>query len=161
MDNNLQVMGRQNLLTLLRDEQEKTGQISVEFVTQTAVSMGISIGEVYGVATFYHLLSTKPLGRNVIRICKSTPCYLKKSQFIVETIQSKLGIIPGETTSDGKFSLQLINCVGACDQAPAMLLNNDLYGNLTPDRIAQILEMCQQGVSRAREKDCAQELPGH
>jgi NADH:ubiquinone oxidoreductase subunit E len=143
MDNNLQVVGRQNLLILLRDEQEKTGQISVEFVTQTAVSMGISIGEVYGVATFYHLLSTKPLGRNVIRVCKSTPCYLKSSQFIVETIQSKLGIMPGETTSDGKFSLQLINCVGACDQAPAMLLNNDLHGNLTPDRIAQILEMCQ------------------
>ena len=142
MDNKLPVRGREDLLALLRDEQEKARHIDEQFIEQTAQSMGLSIGEVYGVATFYHFLSTRPLGRNVIRVCKSIPCYLKSSQLVVETVQAELGIAPGETTLDGRFSLQLTNCIGACDQAPAMLLNHDLHGNLTPDKIAQILEAC-------------------
>ena len=142
MDNKLPVRGREDLLALLRDEQEKARHIDEQFIEQTAQSMGLSIGEVYGLATFYHFLSTRPLGRNVIRVCKSIPCYLKSSQLVVETVQAELGIAPGETTLDGRFSLQLTNCIGACDQAPAMLLNHDLHGNLTPDKIAQILEAC-------------------
>jgi NADH:ubiquinone oxidoreductase subunit E len=82
------------------------------------------------------------MGRYVIRVCKSIPCYLKSSQLVVETIQAELGIAPGETTTDGKFSLQLTNCIGACDQAPAMLLNHDLHGNLTPAKIVQTLKAC-------------------
>jgi NADH-quinone oxidoreductase subunit E len=142
MDNKLPVRGREDLLALLRDEQEKARHIDEQFIEQTARSMGLSIGEVYGVATFYHFLTTRPLGRNVIRVCKSIPCYLKSSQLVVETVQAELGIAPGETTLDGRFSLQLTNCIGACDQAPAMLLNHDLHGNLTPDKIVQILEAC-------------------
>ena len=142
MDNKLQVSECKDLLALLRYEQEKAGYIDEQFIEQTAQSMGLSIGEVYGVATFYHFLSTMPLGRYVIRVCKSIPCYLKSSQLVVETLQAKLGIAPGETTLDGRFSLQLTNCIGACDQAPAMLLNHDLHGNLTPDKIAQILKAC-------------------
>jgi len=130
----------EHLLALLQDEQEKAGYISGQFIEQTAQSMGLSTSEVYGVATFYHFLSTKPLGRNVIHVCKCIPCYLKSSQLVVEAIQEKLGITPGETTQDGRFSLQLTNCIGACDQAPAMLLNHDLHGYLTPAKIAQILE---------------------
>ena len=139
MDNKLPVRGREDLLALLRDEQEKARHIDEQFIEQTAQSMGLSIGEVYGLATFYHFLSTRPLGRNVIRVCKSIPCYLKSSQLVVETVQAELGIAPGETTLDGRFSLQLTNCIGACDQAPAMLLNHDLHGNLTPGKISQIL----------------------
>jgi NADH-quinone oxidoreductase subunit E len=142
MDNRLPVRGREDLLALLWDEQEKARHISEEFIEQTAQSMGLSIGDVYGVATFYHFLTTKPLGRNVIRVCKSIPCYLKNSQLVVETVQAELGIAPGETTPDGKFSLLLTNCIGACDQAPAMLLNHELHGNLTPAKIAQILGAC-------------------
>jgi len=140
MDNKLPAKGREDLLALLRDEQEKANHIDEQFIEQTARSMGLSIGEVYGIATFYHFLSTRPLGRNVIRVCKSIPCYLKSSQLVVETVQAKLGIAPGETSQDGRFSLQLTNCIGACDQAPAMLVNHDLHGNLTPDKIAQILK---------------------
>ena len=142
MDNQLPVRGREDLLALLRDEQEKAGHIDEQFIQQTAQSLGLSIGEVYGLATFYHFLSTRPLGRNVIRVCKSIPCYLQSSQLIIETVQAELGIAPGETTLDGRFTLQLTNCIGACDQAPAMLLNHDLHGNLTPDKIAQILKAC-------------------
>lgn len=142
MDNKLSVRGREDLLALLREEQEKARYIDEQFIEQTAQFMGLSIGELYGVATFYHFLSTRPQGRNVIRVCKSIPCYLNRSQLVIEAVQAELGIVPGETTLDGRFTLQLTNCIGACDQAPAMLLNHDLYGNLTPDKIAQILKAC-------------------
>jgi len=143
MSEKLKVEGREHLLAQLQDEQESAGYISEQFIKQTAESLGISISEVYGVATFYHLLSTQPQGRNVILVCKCIPCYFKGSDSVIETIHEKLGIAPGETTQDGKFSLQLTNCIGACDQAPAILLNHDLHCNLTPVKIAQILEACQ------------------
>ncbi len=133
---------RANLLGLLEAEQARCGTLSDRFMEETAQSLGLGLGEVYGVATFYHLLSTKPLGRNVIRVCKSIPCYLKSSHVIVEAVRQELGIGPGETTPDGRFSLQLTNCIGACDHAPAMLLNQDLHGDLTPAKIAQILNSC-------------------
>ena len=143
MPEKLNSTGRESLLMLLQDEQEKAGFISKQFIEQTARSTGLSISDVYGVATFYHFLSTRPQGRNVIRVCKCIPCYFKGSDSVIETIYEKLGIAPGETTQDGKFSLQLTNCIGACDQAPAILLNHDLHCNLTPVKIAQILEACQ------------------
>jgi NADH:ubiquinone oxidoreductase subunit E len=142
MHNQLPAGRREDLLALLREQQAKAGHIDEQFIEQTAQTLGLSIGEVYGVATFYHFLSTRPQGRNVIRVCKSLPCYLKSSQLVVETLQAELGIAPGETTPDGRFSLQLTNCIGACDQAPAMLLNHELHGDLSPDKIAQILEAC-------------------
>jgi NADH:ubiquinone oxidoreductase subunit E len=140
MDDALQNGRRLDLLELLKEEQEKTGYVSEQYIEQIAQDKGLSIGEVYGVATFYHFLSTRPLGRNIIQVCKSIPCYLKCSQLVVEMIQAELGIKPGETTTDGAFSLRLTSCIGACDQAPAMLLNHELYGDLTPVRIAQILK---------------------
>ena len=130
----------QNLLVSLKRAQEKFGYIPGEFIAELAQSSGISISEVYGVATFYSFLSTKPLGRNVIRICKSLPCLLKNSQMIIESVEDEIGIEPGETTPDGKFSFELINCIGACDEAPAMMINNDVYVNLTPKKISQILK---------------------
>jgi len=108
-----------------------------------AKSLGLSISEVYGVATFYSFLSTKPQGRNVIRICKSLPCILKNSRTIIENVAREIGIKPGETTPDGKFSFQLTNCIGACDEAPAMMVNNDVHVALTPSKISQILRSCK------------------
>jgi NADH-quinone oxidoreductase subunit E len=94
---------------------------------------------VYGVTTFYSFLSVEPLGRNVIRICKSIPCYLKNAEMIVESAEKVLGIKPGQTTEDGRFSFELTNCIGACEQAPAMLINDEVHGHLTPRKIAEIL----------------------
>jgi len=131
---------RETLLALLEAEQRKSSYLSEEFMAEVAKSLTIPINEVYGVATFYSFLSTKPLGRNVIRICKSVPCYLKNCQIIIESVEKELGISPGETTRDGRFSFELVNCIGACDKAPAMLVNNDVHGNLSPGKIAQILK---------------------
>ena len=127
-------------MSLLKEAQHKYGYLSEELVVELAKSLDISIGEAYGVGSFYSFLSTKPLGKNVIRICKSLPCYLKNYQPILETVESELGIQPGETTKDGKFSLELTNCIGACDQAPAMMINDKLYVDLTPKKITNILK---------------------
>ena len=130
----------EGLLVQLQETQSESGCSSPEAMTEIAESLGIPVNDVYGVTTFYSFLSTKPLGRNVIRICKSLPCYLEHCQTIVETVEKELGIKPGETTADGRFSFQLANCIGLCDGAPAMLINDDAHVNLTPDKISQILK---------------------
>ena len=128
-----------NLLELLQRVQINYGGVSEVVIAEIAKSLNMSAGEVYGVATFYSFISTRTLGRNVIRICKSVPCYLKNSQMIIKSIAKELEIEPGETTYDRRFSFELVNCIGACDKAPAMLVNNDVYGNMTPGKIKEIL----------------------
>ena len=139
----IQGKGQEDLLILLAEAQSKFGYLTGELLIEVAKSLGLSISEVYGVATFYSFLSTKPQGRNVIRICKSLPCILKNSQIIIESVAREIGIRPGETTPDGKFSFQLTNCIGACDEAPAMMVNNDVHVALTPSKISQILRSCK------------------
>ena len=132
--------GREDLIELLKEAQQRFGYVPEEVMTELAQSLEIPINEVYGVASFYSFLSIKPLGRNVIRICQSLPCYLKYCQTIIETVEKELGIKPGETTPDGRFSFQLINCIGLCDRAPAMLINHDAHVDLTREKISQILQ---------------------
>ncbi len=134
---------QEDLLIRLEEAQNKLGYLPQEFMTELAEALEMSVSDVYGVATFYSFLATKPQGRNVIRICKSLPCFLKHAPTIMESVEKAIGIKPGETTTDGKFSFTLTNCIGACDKAPAMLINNDVYGDLTPSKIVQILESYQ------------------
>jgi NADH:ubiquinone oxidoreductase subunit E len=134
---------QENLLILLKEAQSRFGYLTQELLAELAQSLGISIGEVYGAATFYAFLSTETQGRNVIRVCKSLPCFLKNSQLIIDSVEQEIGIKPGQTSTDGKFTFQLTNCIGACDRAPAMMINNDVYGDLTPRRISAILKACE------------------
>ncbi len=143
----IQNKGQEDLLELLREAQNRLGYLSEKTIVKVAKSLDIPISDVYGVATFYSFLSTKPQGRNVIRVCKSLPCFLKNSQMIIKSVEDEIGIKPGETTPDGKFSFQLTNCIGACDKAPAMLINNDVHTDLTPRKISRILKACEQGGS--------------
>lgn len=130
---------QESLLVLLEETQNKFGYLSPELLAELAKTLGLPVSDVYGVATFYSFLSTKPLGRNVIRVCKSLPCYLKNSQSIINCVEQETGIKPGETTLDGRFSFQLTNCIGACDKAPAIMINHDVHGDLTPEKISQVL----------------------
>ena len=132
-----------NLLVQLEEAQGRLGYLPQELLVELANSLGVSISEVYGVATFYSFLSTRPQGRYVIKVCKSLPCFLKDSQMIIDSVEQAIGVRPGETTPDGKFSLQLTNCIGACDKAPAMMINDHVYGALTQRKISQILETCE------------------
>ena len=131
---------REQLLKVLKAEQAKSGYLSTEFLTEAARSFDLPVGEVYGVATFYSFLSTKPQGKNIIRVCKNLPCFIKGAEVIIESIKRELGIKPGETTADGIFSFELTNCIGACDRAPAMMINSEVYGDLTPEKIERILK---------------------
>ena len=130
---------RESLLGMIKEEQRKSGYISEEAMAGIAESLALSVGDVYGVTTFYSFLSTQPLGKHVIRICKGVPCFLQNAGMIIESIQEALGIGPGETTADGRFSFELTNCIGACDQAPAMLVDDEVYGDLTPEKMVEIL----------------------
>jgi NADH-quinone oxidoreductase subunit E len=138
--NNTRSQEKRDLLVLLERAQSRSGYLSQETIAELAAALGLSIGEVYGVASFYSFLSVKPQGRNVIRVCKSLPCYLKDSQTIIDSVRKAIGIRPGETSADGRFSFELTNCIGACDRAPAMMINDDVHVDLTPKKIAKILE---------------------
>ncbi len=131
---------RSALLPSLKTEVQKNGHISSEIMSGVAKQAGLPVNEVYGVATFYSYLPTEPKGKNVIKVCKCVPCSLKDVSEIVAGIRKAIGLAPGQTTLDGKFSLEMVNCIGACDQAPAMMINDTLYGDLTPARIAEILK---------------------
>ena len=130
----------EGLLVLLKEAQSRAGYLPEEVMAELAESLDIPVNDVYGVASFYSFLSTRPLGRNIIRICKSLPCYLKHCQTVIASVDKEIGIKPGETTPDGRFSFELTNCIGLCDKAPAMLINNDPHVDLTPSKISQILK---------------------
>jgi NADH:ubiquinone oxidoreductase subunit E/Pyruvate/2-oxoacid:ferredoxin oxidoreductase delta subunit len=128
------------LLAALEDGQREYGYLPEKFITETAARFNMTVSDVYGVGSFYSFLSFKQKGRNVIRVCGNTPCDMKGSRMIVEGIRKELGIEPGQTTADGRFSLELTNCVGACDEGPAMLVNDDIHGGLTPEKLASVLK---------------------
>jgi NADH:ubiquinone oxidoreductase subunit E len=130
----------ENLLVALKEAQAKFGHLSPALMTELARSLDVPVNEVYGVASFYSFLNIKPLGRNIIRICRSVPCYLKENHAIIETVGREIGIKPGETSPDSRFSFELTNCIGLCDRAPAMLVNSDVHVDLTPSKILQILQ---------------------
>jgi NADH:ubiquinone oxidoreductase subunit E len=130
---------REMLLERLIAAQRELGYLSEEAMSAAARTLSLPLSEVYGVATFYAFMSVKPRGRHVIRVCKSLPCTMKNGRKIAESVEREIGIRPGAATPDGRFSFELTNCIGACDHAPAMMVNDDLHGNLTQKKISGIL----------------------
>jgi NADH:ubiquinone oxidoreductase subunit E len=128
-----------NLLVLLERTRDVYGYIPEHALTDLAVQLSIPVVDVYAAATFYRALPLKPVGRHVIKVCKSVPCYLKHNRPVIDALERELGIAPGHTSQDGLFSLELVNCIGACDNAPAMMIDDDVFGDLTPERVMEIL----------------------
>ncbi len=130
----------QELLPLLKQiQREKTGLSPVD-LESLGVKIELQKNEVFGVASFYSFLSLKPQGKSVIRICQSLPCHMQEAKMIMDCIRKELSISPGEVSKDGLFSFEITNCIGACDQAPAMMINDEVHGNLTPEKISRILK---------------------
>lgn len=127
------------VLSELKNEQYRSKFVSEAAMKRLKDQFGTTLGDIYGLSSFYSFLSTKPTGRNVIRVCKSLPCYLKNGRFLLDVIKKSIGIVPGETTEDKKFSLELANCIGACDEAPAIMVNHDRYDGLDEADIPKIL----------------------
>ena len=132
-----------NILQALKEAQAKSDYITPEFAAELAESCSVPVSDIYGVASFYSFLATEPSGRNTIRICQSLPCHLKDGQAVIDAVAKETGIKPGNVTPDSRFSFHLTNCIGLCDGAPAMLVNHDVYTDLTPGKIAGILKKYQ------------------
>ncbi len=131
---------RKDLIEMLKEAQAEHGYVPEAVMRELAELLGIPLNEVYGVASFYSFIATRPQGRNIIRVCQSLPCDMKHGREIMERLAQELGIRPGETTADRRFSLQLTNCMGLCDQAPAMMINDDAHGDLTVEKLDGILK---------------------
>lgn len=120
--------------------QKKRGWLSDESLRDIAEVLGMTQAELDGIATFYNLLLRKPVGRHVIWICDSVSCWIMGYDRQCSHIKNRLAISLGETTADNRFTMLPIVCLGCCDRAPAMLIDEDLHTDLTPDRIDRILE---------------------
>ena len=127
------------LMPIMQKAQEIFGYLSIETQELIADSLGIPMTEVYGVATFYAQFSLQPKGEYVISVCTGTACYVKGAQAVLDKVIEILGINVGETTPDGKFTIQDTRCLGCCGLAPVMLIDNDVYGRLDPADIKDIL----------------------
>ncbi len=119
--------------------QESRGWVSDEAVADLARELSMSVEDVDAVATFSDLVFRRPVGRNVILVCDSVSCWITGYDAVIAHISSRLGIGLGETTKDGSFTLLPVGCLGACEQGPAMMVNGELIGNLTPARIDEAL----------------------
>ncbi|MFH1664655.1 MAG: NAD(P)H-dependent oxidoreductase subunit E [Candidatus Omnitrophota bacterium] len=131
---------RSYLLEALQEIQDGEGFISDENMQKTADKFGIHPVEVYSVVTFYSFLTTEKKGRNIIRVSSCMPCVMKGSDGIVEAFEKKIGVKCGETTGDGKFTLEKTGCIGMCDKAPAVLVNDELIGPVEPGDVDKILD---------------------
>lgn len=130
---------RQYLLPILQGVVEQEKYLSEFSMVEIARELDLPAAEVYGTATFYSFLEHKKMGRYIIRICKTITCSMKGKNQVVLAIEDMLKIHLGETTPDGNFSLLQTNCLGFCHKAPAMLINNEVYTELTPEKVRDIL----------------------
>jgi NADH-quinone oxidoreductase subunit E len=123
----------------LRVVQAHRGYVSDDALADLAPALQVSVAELEGVATFYSLIFRRPVGRKVLKVCDSLVCCELGGTSLLEHLEHRLGIGRGETTEDGEFTLLPVCCIGACDRAPAMLVNDTLVGNLTADLIDRVL----------------------
>lgn len=127
------------LMHVMQQAQEIYGYLPIEVQKMIADGMGVPLEKVYGVSTFYAQFSLSPKGKYNISVCMGTACYVKGSQELLDKISEILGIAPGECTDDVKFSLEACRCIGACGLAPVFTVNDDVYGRITADDVADIL----------------------
>ena len=128
------------LLTALYIVQADCNNLAREVLDELAAIMEMPKSIMYEVVTFYHLYSTKPRGKNIILVCQNLCCYLRGADGIYRTIFEELGIKPGETTGDGRFTLETAECLAACERAPAMMVNEQTFGPVDPEQVREILK---------------------
>ena len=128
-----------SLITILQSTQEIYGYIPTDAIYHISERTGLSPAKILGVATFYSQFRFKAVGKYLILLCKGTACFVNGADRIAEAITEELGIGDNETTEDGLFSLSLVSCLGCCSLAPVMMINEDTYGSLTPDKVKEIL----------------------
>ena len=131
---------KDNLIQMLNEVQEHYGYIPMKAQKELSEFLKVPMAEVYGVITFYSRFTLKPKGKYNIAVCLGTACYVKGSQKIMDRLKERLKIEPGETTEDGKFSIEETRCVGACGLAPVFTVNGEVYGKATVQTIDKVLD---------------------
>jgi iron-hydrogenase subunit gamma len=135
---------KEMLIKILLEVQKEYRHIPKDVVYYIGTALGIPPAKIYGVATFYAQFSLKPKGEYTILICDGTACHMEGSMSLVKAIEEEIGIKPGEVTADLKFSLDKVGCLGACALAPAMVINDEVYGKLTPEQVKEILRKLRE-----------------
>ena len=130
-----------HLIPLLQEIQNAYGYLPRQVLTELSKRTGIPQSQIYGVVTFYEQFHLAPHGRHTVKCCRGTACHVKQVTEVIEAIQRHLGVEPGETTEDMKFTFETIACLGTCFLAPVIMVDNDYYGHLTANKIPEILEM--------------------
>ncbi len=128
-----------SLIQVLHYAQAIYGFLPLKIQRIISDELNIPLSRVSGVVTFYSFFSTKPRGKNVIRVCLGTACYVRGGRKILQNLKERLKIDVGETTEDQKFTLEVMRCIGACGLAPAITINNEVYKQVNPDKIQEIL----------------------
>lgn len=128
-----------NLLPVLREVQAELHNLTEDVLRQVAKGLGIPVSQVYGTASFYTMFNVKPKGKYIIRVCESAPCHVQGAEEVLAALERELGIKNGGNTPDGLFTLETASCIGVCGVAPAIMVNEEVFGNLTPEMIPGII----------------------
>jgi len=128
------------LVDILQDIQAEIGYLPKEVLQETSQLLGVPVSRVYSVATFFKAFSLTPRGRNLINVCLGTACHVRGAGKVLEKIEQQLNIKTGETTRDLKFTLETVNCVGACALGPMVIIGEDYHGEMTPEGIVSVLK---------------------
>ncbi len=143
---------RDELVPILQEIVDLQGSLSREAVLRTGKLLGIPATEIYSVATFYNQFKFQPAGKYRFRICRGMTCHIKNSDSLLETLTGELGIVPGETSADGLFSLEEASCLGACGQAPSIMVNGVIHSSMTPSSVRELVASLRAAESRETEK---------
>ena len=143
----MNVRGESNLIDVLQRVQEHLGYLPAEALKQISRRTRIPLSRVHGVVSFYAEFHTEPRGRHTIRCCRGTACHVRGAERVIQAVQRTLGIEQGQTTPDMLFYLETVACLGTCFLAPAMMIDNQYFGKLTPQRVERILRSYQEEAS--------------
>jgi NADH-quinone oxidoreductase subunit E len=147
-------------LAIMQDIQRELNYIPPEALPLIKQHVGASEGQLYALATFYKALSLKPKGRHIIKLCDGTACHLRGAPNLISGIKRHLGIDPGDTTADGEFSLELVNCVGSCALAPVMIIDETYYSKVTVESLPRILDACREAADPSEQDEQGRGGPG-
>ena len=130
---------REFLVPILTEINQALGYIPPEAFNEVSTALHVPTGQLFSVATFYQMLSTKPRGRHLIQFCESAPCHVVGGREVWTALQGALKLEPGETSADGKWTLRTTSCLGVCAVGPVIVVDEDIYGNITPKQVPEIL----------------------
>jgi NADH-quinone oxidoreductase subunit E len=130
---------REDIVPILTEVNRALGYLPPAAFTEIGKRLRVPVSQLFSVASFYQMLSTKPLGRHVIQFCESAPCHVVGGRQVWNALLDELGIQPGETSGDGKWTLQTVSCLGVCAVGPVVVVDEDMYGNVEPGQVKEIL----------------------